>query len=313
MREALQLLVGKLKQVFRVGRHGLVHLGEVQNIRHCFERIVDLVGDACGQPPGSGQLFRPSQRLFGLLCLRGVARIHADPFVRKRIDMVLKPVFEGFVIEIKLDRNPLAHGSAEVGLDDRSLQIGQHLPQDFAEDGFSQASLHLCAGRIHIGESKIFVECVEHFGNVFQGFPGKLLYLVDFAIQRGLLRDGVFSQVRQLELRFNARHQFPGAEWLAEIVVGSGIDAFNARLFAGSGREHDDRNRLGDGVAPQGGEQGNAVHLRHHYVGENKIGADFARPSSVPASIFCRDHVEAPPQQGEHSSRACRRCRPPPG
>src|SRR4029079_13311680 len=63
------------------------------------------------------------------------------------------------------------------------------------------------------------------------------------AIAQSLLR--LAAQAGQLDLRVDARPQLARAERLDEVVVGPGGCPFDARLFAGAGREHDDRQRAG--------------------------------------------------------------------
>ena len=48
-------------------------------------------------------------------------------------------------------------------------------------------------------------------------------------------------KLRQAQVRFHAGEQLARGERLDQIVVGAGVEAFDARLLAGARREQDDR------------------------------------------------------------------------
>ena len=137
--------------------------------------------------------------------------------------------------------------------------------------------------------------------------------LPNLPVERRLLRDGLFAQAGHLQLRFNAGHEFARGEGLDEVVVRAGVDAFNARLFSGSGGKHDDRNGRWSPDC-------------------SAIRASRAKPSisGIITSVSTRSGVDAPDfiesplpfsavitwkRQPSRPAgiRAYRRCRPPPG
>ena len=84
------------------------------------------------------------------------------------------------------------------------------------------------------------------------------------------------ASLRPLPLRFDARQQILRRKRLHEVIVGAGGDAFEGGRFAGSRREQDDRNTARERIGAQRRHQFEAVHLRHHHVGDDHIGPAIA-------------------------------------
>ena len=119
---------------------------------------------------------------------------------------------------------------------------------------------------------------------MFQRFAGKLAGPVDLHGQRCFLFGGFAAHACHLQLRIDARDQFAGGERFGEVVIGAGFDTFNARLFAGARREHDDGDGSGGRIAVECREQRKAIHLRHHDIGQDKSWEVCAR--SLPCACF---------------------------
>ena len=62
---------------------------------------------------------------------------------------------------------------------------------------------------------------------------------------------GLAAEPGQLQLRGDAGQQLAGAERLGQVVVGPGLQALDAGLLAGPGREQDHRQVPRPGVGPQ--------------------------------------------------------------
>jgi len=88
------------------------------------------------------------------------------------------------------------------------------------------------------------------------------LFLHDLAMQAG-----AFQQ------RADPRQQLAREERLDQVVVGSGVQSFDTRLFAGARREQDDRQVAQRLVLAQRLDDTEAVEPRHHHVGDDDIGA----------------------------------------
>ncbi len=239
--------------------------------------------DACGQAAGCGQLFRAPQ---GLLCftrLGGVAAVKNDSFAGLRIDVELEPCFVSGDWEelLEFDSNAVFHAAADVRFDVGADQVGIQIPQAGPHVRPAGVRGKLQSGGIHVGDAIFAVHGAECDGNVLQCFAGHLARAVDLLSQSNLLFRGFATHARHLQLRFDARNEFAGSEGLGEVVVSACFDAFDAGLLSGARREHDDGDGGGCRILAQGGEKREPIHLRHHHVGQDEIGA-------VPANFFER-------------------------
>ena len=81
------------------------------------------------------------------------------------------------------------------------------------------------------------------------------------------------SHLRAHYLRLDARDQFARGERLDEIVVRSGLQPLDARLFAGTRRQQNHRYGLRPLVGTQALQQLEPVEPRHHDVGDDHVGA----------------------------------------
>ena len=62
-----------------LSRDRVVHLDQIQQVGHRFQRIVDLMRDAGGQPSRGRQLFRAPQRLFRSARFGGFPHVDDQP------------------------------------------------------------------------------------------------------------------------------------------------------------------------------------------------------------------------------------------
>jgi hypothetical protein len=79
-------------------------------------------------------------------------------------------------------------------------------------------------------------------------------------------------ELRTDELGIHPGQQLTRAEGLDQVVVGAGLQPLAPRLLAGPGREHDHRQSAQRCIAADGGQELEAVHLRHHHVGQQEVG-----------------------------------------
>ena len=203
----------------------------------------------------------------------------------------------GSEVLFKLHRNPLLHGAHEVGLHRGSSQRGIDVPQAFAQVRSTARGGDPGRGRVHVRDAKIPVERAERIGNVFQRLPCELPCPLNLARQRSFLFTGFLPQACHLQLRFHARHQFPGGEGLGQIVVRASLQPLDAGFFSSSRRKHDDRNNACHRILPQRGQQCKAIHLRHHHVCQHQVGTLLFRLFERPFAVLCRNDFEASAQQ----------------
>ena len=74
-----------------------------------------------------------------------------------------------------------------------------------------------------------------------------------------------------------------GPEGLDEIVVGPRLEPFDAGFLARPGREEDDGDRGGRGVAAELAQDAESVEHRHHHIGITRSGG--CRRAAARASI----------------------------
>ena len=77
---------------------------------------------------------------------------------------------------------------------------------------------------------------------------------------------------RQLQHRADAGAQLAAAERLGQVVVGPGLQAGDAGILAGAGRDQDHGDAAQRGVGADRAQQLEAVEPRHHHVGEQQVG-----------------------------------------
>ncbi len=76
----------------------------------------------------------------------------------------------------------------------------------------------------------------------------------------------------QLQHGADAGEELARAERLRQVVVRARLEALDAGLFTGPGRDEDDREPAQRRVGADGAQQRQAVQPRHHHVGEQQIG-----------------------------------------
>ena len=150
------------------------------------------------------------------------------------------------------------------------IRFGIEIPETRAHVRFAGKRGKLQRGCVHVGDAVLAIHGAEGDWDVFQRFAGKLARAVDLHRQRCLLFRGFAAHPRHFQLCFDTRNQFAGREGLGEVVVGSGFNAFDAGLFTGARREHDDGDGGGRRILAQRGEQRESIHLRHHHVGQDE-------------------------------------------
>ena len=77
---------------------------------------------------------------------------------------------------------------------------------------------------------------------------------------------GLATQPRELQVARDAREQLARSERLDQIVVGTRLQALDARFLAGARRQQDDRRVAQRRVRAQSAQQAEAVEARHHHV-----------------------------------------------
>ena len=119
----------------------------------------------------------------------------------------------------------------------------------------------------------------------------------------------------QLELGLDARDQLARRERLDQVVVGARVQPFDARLVAGARRQHDrPERRQCASVRAQRAQQLEAVQPGHHHVGQDQVGRVALAPRPAPPDRRRPPSTApAPLEDPPARSRACRRCRRPPG
>src|SRR5271157_3677358 len=68
--------------------------------------------------------------------------------------------------------------------------------------------------------------------------------------------------------RFDAAHQFTGAEWLGDVIVRSQFQAAHTIIFLAFGGQHDHWNI---GHFADGFQNFKAIQVRHHHIQQDKI------------------------------------------
>ena len=75
-----------------------------------------------------------------------------------------------------------------------------------------------------------------------------------------------------LKMAGDTSQQFTTAERFDQIIIGTVIEAFDPRFFAGPGGEQYHRHRAKLGIGTQFFQQREAVHHRHHDIGQDEVG-----------------------------------------
>ena len=89
----------------------------------------------------------------------------------------------------------------------------------------------------------------------------------------------------------HSRQQFPGIEWLAQIVIGSDFQADNAIYIFAFGRQHDD-GRLVIGRA-QASANREPIFTRQHQVEHDQINRLPLQDAIECLAVLCNHHLKA--------------------
>ena len=120
-----------------------------------------------------------------------------------------------------------------------------------------------------------------------------------FAAQPLLALRRVAAQIGHLQVRRDTRQQLPRRKRLHEIVVGAGLQSFDARLLARPRGNQDHRHAAEGRVVANGSQQAESIQLRHHDVRQHQSRTQQARGFQRLAAIRNRVHLisiaEQPP------------------
>jgi hypothetical protein len=74
---------------------------------------------------------------------------------------------------------------------------------------------------------------------------------------------------RQLKLRLDPGKQLAARERLGQVIVRAGLQAFDLRVLADTGRQQHDRQRASLVAGAEAADQAEAVQIGHHDVGND--------------------------------------------
>ena len=111
---------------------------------------------------------------------------------------------------------------------------------------------------------------------------------------------GLLPHPRELERPADPRDQLAGGERLHQVVVGAGVESFDAGLFPGARGQQDDRQVAGRGIGPERAQEREAVEAGHHDVAQQQVGRIGPGALEGRASVGHRLHRPARAQQALH-------------